>query len=299
MKSSIPKELAGVAPERPLYMKKIIVTGSNGGLGSELCRQLDEISPGSVIPFSRGVADLAKASDLEKALEKIGNADVIIHSAAMTDVDGCEKDAETAGAINFLATQAIAMTAKKMGIRAVYISTDYVFDGEKESPYVEDDKTNPLNVYGRTKLEGEKAVVKVEKSLIVRTSWLYGKTGKNFVKTMLALGEKGGALKVVDDQVGAPTYYPDLAAAIINAVEKEVSGVLHIANSGYCSWYEFAKAIFEEKRMDVDLLPVPSLEFPRPARRPANSRLNCGRYAGIAGKPLRDWRDALKEYLGV
>ncbi|MDH5542123.1 MAG: dTDP-4-dehydrorhamnose reductase [Nitrospinota bacterium] len=280
-------------------MKKVIVTGSSGGLGSELCRQIEDKWPGSSVPFDRSIADLSRADEIEKGLQDIGGEDLIIHSAAMTDVDGCEKDIESARKINVLSTQSIAEMAKKKGARLVFISSDYVFDGKKEAPYLEGDAPNPLNVYGRTKLEGERVTAQLDDSLIVRTSWLYGNTGKNFVKTMLALGEKGGPLKVVDDQVGAPTYYPDLAEAILKMVEKEVTGTVHISNSGSCSWYEFAKAIFEEKGMDVKVLPVPSSEFPRPAKRPANSRLDCGRYAGIAGKPLRDWRDALKEYLGV
>jgi len=280
-------------------MKKVIVTGSSGGLGSELCRQIEDRWPGSAIPFDRSIADLSHPEEIEKGLKNIGGEDVIIHSAAMTDVDGCEKDIESARKINVLATQSIAEMAKRKGARLVFISSDYVFDGKKEAPYLEGDAPNPLNVYGRTKLEGEGITAQLDDSLIVRTSWLYGKTGKNFVKTMLALGEKGGPLKVVDDQVGAPTYYPDLAEAILKMVDKEVTGTVHISNSGSCSWFKFAKAIFEEKGMDVKVLPVPSSEFPRPAKRPANSRLDCGRYAGIAGKPLRDWRDALKEYMGV
>lgn len=276
---------------------KVVVTGASGGLGSQFIKAAKRDFPNwNVTGFTRDECDLEKPDDAIKAIQS-KKPDIILHAAAMTAVDLCENERDLARSVNVDGTMAVTVAARQCGARILFISSDYVFDGKKQEPYREDDPVNPVSVYGATKAEGEKIVGGLEGSLIVRTSWLYGPTGKNFVKTMLELGKKGKELKVVDDQVGSPTSHMYLATAITRVIDKRASGVMNIANSGYCSWFEFAKAIFEEKGMDVDIAPVTTDQFPRPARRPANSRFDCSRYNEIAGETMPHWRNALKEML--
>jgi len=216
----------------------------------------------------------------------------VINCAAYTDVDGAESNPDTARAINGEGARHVAEAAA----RVVYVSTDYVFDGDKRGAYVESDPVNPVSEYGRSKLAGERATLTSSPhSLVVRTSWLFGAGGRNFVDTMLRAGEERSELKVVEDQVGCPTFAGHLAEALVALAEGHEHGFLHVAGSGSCSWFEFARAIFQRAGVDVDVRPCTSAEFPRPARRPANSVLASERDA----PKLPAWQEGLDAYLGV
>ena len=217
----------------------------------------------------------------------LGRVDLVLHAAAWTDVDGAESDPQDAAAVNVGGTQ----HAAELGAALVYFSTDYVFDGRKRQPYVESDAPNPLSVYGRTKLHGEAAAG--EDAWIVRSSWLYGWTGRNFVRTMLELGAARDEVAVVDDQCGCPTYVGHLAAAVRELVELP-RGVWHLASDGECTWAEFAEAIFEEAGLDCRVRRITTAELGRPAPRPAYSVLRSER----AGAPrLPHWREGLRACL--
>jgi len=276
---------------------KVAVTGSDGGLGSQLLKRCHK-KGWKLLPLTRKDADLEKPDEVEKLLTEF-RPSLILHTAAMTDVDRCEREPELAEAVNVLGTQAVVNSAKQTGAKVVYISTEFVFNGEKPEPYLESDEADPISVYGQSKLKGEKIVSLLPAHLIIRTSWLYGGGSKSFVKTMLSLGSKGEPVKVVDDQVGAPTYYPDLAGGIITLIDSDVGGTFNIVNAGCCSRFESAVEIFQQKDFDTPLEPVPSSAFKSDAKRPLNSRLNCTKFIKVAGKPLRHWKSALKEYLNV
>jgi dTDP-4-dehydrorhamnose reductase len=212
----------------------------------------------------------------------------VINCAAWTDVDGAEQHEDEALRINRDGARNVAEAAG----RVVYVSTDYVFDGTKREPYLPSDPVNPLSAYGRTKLAGERATAEANpRHFIVRTSWLFGRGGRNFVETMLQLGSERESLRVVDDQIGCPTYTGHLARAIGALVEGEDYGIHHRAGGGHCSWYEFAREIMRRAGLDCDVEPCTTEEFPRPAPRPANSVL--------AGGDLPAWQEGLEEYLGV
>ncbi|MDI6702684.1 dTDP-4-dehydrorhamnose reductase [Methanothermobacter wolfeii] len=271
---------------------RIALTGASGMLGSDLKEVLEKDH--EVLTTDVDVRDL------EGVVETIHDMqpDLVIHSAAFTDVDGAESNRETAYQVNVLGTRNIAVASSNTGASLVYISTDYVFDGEKDSGYLEFDEPNPLNFYGRTKYLGELAVRDLtDRFYIVRTSWLFGRNGRNFVKTMIELAEAGHEISVVDDQYGSPTYTHDLASAMAELIERPAYGIYHITNSENCSWYEFALEIFEVLDMDVKLKPIGSEDFPRPARRPKCSILKNHNWTMEGFKPLRSYREALKDYL--
>jgi len=227
--------------------------------------------------------------------------DVVINAAAFTDVDGCESEHEKAFAINAEGMRHVALGASRCGAKIVYLSTDYVFDGRKGRPYLEEDPTAPLNVYGRSKLKGEEYVLELsENGLIIRTQWLYGKYGKNFVFTILRLAGEKDVLSIVDDQVGAPTYTVDLAWAISRLIQKDSRGIFHAANRDGCSWYAFARAILDFSGLTrVRVVPASSKTLGRPARRPSYSVLDTGRLEKETGASLRPWKEALKDFLST
>ena len=241
--------------------------------------------------------DITDVSQVAKTFEQV-KPDVIIHTAAYTQVDQAETDRDRAYAVNALGTRNLVVESEKFGAKFVYLSTDYVFDGQKGTPYSESDRTNPQSVYGQSKRAGEEFVLSLSsKYFIVRTSWVYGKHGANFVKTMLKLGSVGKSLKVVDDQFGSPTYTADLARFLQQIIGTECYGIYHATNSGSCSWYEFAKKIFEVAGMQVELSPCTTADFPRPAPRPVNSVLE---HVGIklnGFQDLRPWQEGLKEFI--
>jgi len=245
----------------------------------------------------RADCDLADATAVADSFAAHRPTDVI-HCAAYTDVDGCERDPERAWRDNTRAAENVARATAVLGARLVHLSTDYVFDGSKPTPYVEDDAPAPLNVYGKTKLAAEAAVrAHVPRHCIVRTSWVFGPGGRNFVRTMAGLLRTRDEVRVVNDQIGSPTYTRDLAVALGAVVEGDLDGTLHVTNTGACSWYEFAAAIAARLGSTARVLPCSSAEFPRPARRPHNSVLEGTRALEAGLAPLRPWHAALDDYL--
>ena len=244
------------------------------------------------------IADIDITSP-ESVLAVIGDLkpEVVVNCAAYTDVDGCESNVETAMSVNGEGVGYLAMACRECGALLVQVSTDYVFDGGKGTPYIEDDAPCPLSIYGESKLAGEMNAAFCREHLIVRTQWLYGLHGKNFVETMLRLGAEKNELAVVDDQTGSPTWTVDLARAVIALIDNGCRGIYHAANSEYCSWNDFAKAIFAEAGLNVVVSPMTTTELNRPARRPLYSTLECGKLAADTGFRPQSWRKALQEYL--
>lgn len=277
---------------------KILITGANGMLGCDLQKALSKDHE-----LILGTIDKFDITDIDATIDfmKVSKPDVVIHAAAYTDVDGCESNVDHAYRVNALGARNVAVGCQYIDAAMVYISTDYVFDGEKGSSYTEFDATNPLSIYGKSKLEGENYVRKIcNKHYIVRTSWLFGKNGKNFITTMLNLAETRDEISVVDDQMGSPTYTLDLAKAISQLIAKPTYGTFHITNSDYCSWYQFAKEIFETagvKKIKVNRISTEELN--RPAPRPKYSVLDnyCWRLEGY--NKLRSYKEALKEYIST
>ena len=226
-------------------------------------------------------------------------ADAVIHCAAYTAVDAAEDHVDLCRRINGEGTRNVALACRETGAKLMYISTDYVFDGTGTRPWEPDDERHPLNVYGQTKYEGELAVEELtEKFFIVRIAWVFGVAGKNFIKTMLRLGEERGAVSVVDDQVGSPTYTYDLARLLVDMIQTDRYGRYHATNEGLCSWYEFAKEIFRQAGMDqVQVTPVTSDQFPAKATRPSNSRMSKEKLQENGFTPLPTWQDALGRFL--
>ena len=275
---------------------KILVTGYNGQLGYDVVKELNSRSV-----ECRGV-DM-EDFDITDRDETVGYIcdyapDAVIHCAAYTAVDRAEDDEENCRKVNADGTENIAVACEKLRAKMLYVSTDYVYGGDGEAPFETDSPTNPKNVYGVTKLEGEKAVMKyIDKFFIVRTSWVFGIHGSTFVTTLLRLGDEKESLNVVCDQVGSPTYTPDLARLICDLIVTEKYGIYHGTNENFCSWAEFAAEIMKLGGKKTVINPVPSSEYPTKAERPHNSRLSkkCLDEAGI--KRLPTWQDALKRFL--
>ena len=275
---------------------KIIITGAQGQLGQELVKQLDKKYEYDVIKTDRDTLDITNIENVNTfILEQ--NPDVVINCAAHTAVDLCETDMENAYKINAIGPRNLAIACEKVGAKLVQVSTDYVFDGNGTRPYREDDITCPNSVYGTSKLMGENLVREFcSKYFIVRTAWLYGE-GNNFVRTMLKLSETNSELNVVNDQIGSPTSTVDLAKAIIDLIHTEHYGIYHGTCEGQCSWYDFAKKIFEIKNIDIKVNPVTSDEFKRPAPRPKYSVLDNFMLKLVGLNSFRKWEDSLEEYL--
>ena len=275
---------------------KILVTGANGQLGRELVL-LQAPRDTEIVGFGRDELDITDLGQCRSVI-RAHQPDAIIHCAAYTKVDQAESEPDEAYRVNAYGTRNAALAAEEIGAKFIYISTDYVFDGRADKPYREYDRTDPRTVYGLSKLAGEQLVQSLSsRYFIVRTSWVYGKHGANFVKTMLKLAGERDRLRVVHDQIGSPTYTLDLARFLLELVKTDYFGVYHASNSGHCSWYEFAKAIFEERRLNVHVEPCTTEEFPRPAPRPAWSVLDHGAMRAHGFEPLRPWREALRHYL--
>lgn len=276
---------------------RIAVTGAAGGLGGSLMMLLSGRDGVEALPVTRKEADLADGAAVGEVIRRL-RPDVVVHCAAMTAVDRCESDKDLAWRINVAGTRAVADAARGIGSRLVYISTDYVFDGAKDGAYAPGDAPHPLNVYGVTKWEAEKITLDTLGGLVVRSSWLFSRRGKSFVRTVLELAAKQSEIRMVSDQTGAPTWSKDLAAAVYVCIEKNASGILHVANAGGCTWHEYAKKILALKGISgVTVTPITSDELGRPARRPKNSRLDCSAFTALAGRPMRRWDEALKEML--
>lgn len=281
--------------ESDLQMK-IIITGSKGQLGQELVELLSKKNEVYAYDLEIDITDFSKIISFFPSK----NPDIILHCAAYTDVDGCEINPEQAYQINSEGTKNVATAAKKSNASMVYISTDFVFDGKKEEPYLESDEPNPLSVYGKSKLDGEKHVKNLlNKYWITRTSWLFGK-GKNFVQTILKLAKERDELSIVDDQVGSPTYAKDLAKKIVELTQAPTYGLYHVSNQGSCSWFEFAKDILESAGIKgIKVKPITSKELKRPAERPKYSVMKNSMLERNGFKPMRNYKEALQEYLNA
>jgi len=270
----------------------ILVIGAKGMLGTDLMGILS----GEVRGLDVEEIDITSLESTRRVLLTL-KPSVIINAAAYTDVDGCEKNRELAMQVNGEGVAHLALAALEIGAKLVQISTDYVFDGEKATPWVEDDAANPLSVYGESKLAGELNARLVPDHLIVRTQWLYGLHGKNFVETMLRLGRERNELSVVNDQIGSPTWTVDLGFAIKALIEAGCRGTYHAANAGFCSWNGFTKAILEEVGLHPTVNPMTTEELGRPAARPLYSVLDCAKLVTDTGFQPEPWRDALRKYL--
>lgn len=269
-------------------MVKVLVTGAKGMLGQDLC-PIFEQNGYSVVRTDVDTMDITNLENVATVIDR-EIPDVVVHCAAYTNVDKTEDDLETARLINTTGTENLAKVCGAKNITLVYISTDYVFNGMKNTPYLPEDKTEPINNYGLTKFEGEEAVRKYcEKYFITRTSWLYGIHGKNFVETMISLADKP-ELNVVDDQIGCPTWTVELANGILKLLDTNVYGIYHVCGSGVTTWHGFAQEIFKQAGLEVNLKPCTTDEFPRPAKRPRYSVMQNNRIC-------RDWKVALQDYM--
>jgi dTDP-4-dehydrorhamnose reductase len=275
---------------------RVVVTGAAGQLGKDVLLELARKNH-QAYGLDRQQLDITIEKDVMAYISEV-KPDVILHCAAYTNVDAAEENEDAAYAVNAAGTEYLAKAASQTGAKMLYVSTDYVFDGSANEPYEVDEPTKALGAYGRTKLAGEQLLQKhLDEFFIVRTAWVFGIHGNNFVKTMLRLGKERGEVGVVHDQVGSPTYTVDLAQFMVELMETDKYGVYHATNSGICSWYEFAVEIFKQAELDVKVNPLTSDQFPRPAARPKYSVLSKKRIEQEGLKPLRDWKQALGAYL--
>ena len=278
-------------------MTRIVVTGAGGQVGAELARSTAWADDDQVTTLTRAVLDITDGQAVTATLDRL-RPDVVVNAAAYTAVDAAEDDEETARSVNATAVGHLADWAEAAGARLIHVSTDYVFDGTKDDWYVETDAIAPIGAYGRTKAAGEAAARRATDHVILRTAWVYGALGNNFVATMLRLGHERDELAVVADQTGCPTSAADIANAIIRLVDEapDVRGTYHLASPTSATWHEFATAILAD-RIDAGLVvrPITTAEYPTPAARPANSRLDSSALRGVSGIGVRNWQDALGE----
>lgn len=281
---------------------KVLVTGVNGQLGYDVVLELKK-RQFEVIETDRNNMDITNRENVEKFISE-NHPDAVVHCAAWTAVDAAEEpeNFDKVRAVNVEGTRYIAEACKKINAKMIYISTDYVFDGQGTAPWQPDDKNYaPLNVYGQSKLDGELAVADIlDKYFIVRIAWVFGKNGKNFVDTMINVGKNHDEVKVVNDQIGTPTYTPDLARLLVDMLETEKYGYYHATNEGgFISWYDFTKEIYRQAGLDTKIIPVTTEEYGlSKAKRPFNSRLDKSKLIQNGFTPLPTWQDALKRHLG-
>ncbi len=283
---------------------KILITGSSGMLGTDL---LNLLRQEMALPAYNGNIEIidtphekldVSLKDEVSEVVSTHTPDIIINCAAFTNVDKCEAERESAFNVNAMGPKHIATAAKKCGAKVIHISTDFVFDLTSDRQYVEEDKTNPLSEYGKSKLEGERNIQDFcDSFLIVRTSWLFGHKRTNFASKMLELSEHKKELFVVTDEIGSPTYTPDLAEALWALINQECEGIIHVSNDGSCSRYEWAEYIFKAMGCNIKINPIKSSHWNRPAKIPLTSTLNCNKFAIITGIRMRSWQEALTEYL--
>lgn len=274
---------------------RVLVTGVKGQLGYDVMNELaGRGHEGIGVDIQE--MDITDAASVEKVITEAA-PDAVIHCAAYTAVDAAEDNVDLCRRVNAGGTENIARVCKTLNCKMMYISTDYVFNGQGTRPWEPDDKREPLNVYGQTKYEGELAVETLEKFFLVRIAWVFGVNGKNFIKTMLNLGKTRDHLTVVADQIGSPTYTYDLARLLVDMIETDKYGRYHATNEGLCSWYEFACEIFKQAGMNVTVSPVTSDQYPAKAKRPMNSRMDKSKLDEMGFKRLPSWQDALGRYL--
>ena len=280
---------------------RVVLLGAAGMLGSELAaslrRRLGDDAKARLRTFDQSELDITDRDAVARAIQGI-RPGVVINAAAYTDVERCESEVKLATSVNVAGARNVAQACRDAAATLVHFSTDYVFDGRAQQPYRCDDTANPLNVYGRSKWEGEQAVRAVGcRHLLVRSSWLYGAAGRNFVEAILAEVESGRPLRVVDDQIGRPTFAKDLSEAVLRLLDTRVEGAVHFANSEHCSWFQFAEEIMRQARLNVLVEPISSDQLDRRAVRPAYSVLDLSRYTQQTGQTPPRWRDALGRYL--
>jgi len=276
-------------------MKKVLIIGADGMLGGELFRTLREkdVCIGSTIQ-ELDISDYDQTIETIKKLEP----QVVINVAAFTMVDLCEQEKEKAFAANAEGAKNVAIGCQEVGAKCIYLSTDYVFDGKKKTPYGEDDSPNPISVYGLSKFQGEKYIEEIlDDYLIIRSSWLFAQEGSNFVNTIIKLSREKKELTMVNNQKGSPTYTKDLGQAISLLVEKDLKGIFHITNNGCCTWFEFAQKILDLIGSSMKLIPISSSHCGRAAQRPDNSVLNCEKLRKKTGLIMPHWKDALARCL--
>ena len=275
---------------------KILLLGHKGMLGSDLLLKLN--MEHEVVGMDKEEIDIVSAKECVNAIKNT-EPNIVINAAAYTNVDACESAKEECFAVNAEAVKNIADACRNKNIRIIHFSTDYVFDGTAKHPYKEDDQCNPINAYGESKLAGERYLQSLaDDYILIRTSWLYGVKGKNFVQTILEKAKTAPTLSVVDDQVGSPTYTKDLAAAVDLLISQNLKGIFHITNRGSCSWYQFSVKILQEEGIhDIDVTPIKSDQLPRPAKRPAYSVLSMKKFIQTTGKTMQPWQLALQDYL--
>jgi dTDP-4-dehydrorhamnose reductase len=292
---------------------RILVTGKNGQLGQSIYKIVNTANDGNLPPnefifVGREELDLSSESSISHYFDRSNKFDVIINCAAYTAVDKAEEEQDLANQVNHLGVKQLAQIAKTQQAKLIHISTDYVFDGESDKPYIETDETNPINVYGRTKLAGEKALQAVMpmNAVIIRTSWVYSEYGNNFVKTMFRLGKERDELNVVSDQIGSPTYVTDLAGAILEIIKnkefKEISQatqIYHYSNKGEISWCDFAKEIFKIAKVDCKVNPITIQQYPAPAKRPKNTLMSKDKIAEIFSVKIPDWKKSLNTCMSI
>ncbi len=275
---------------------KVLVTGVKGQLGHDVQVELEKRNH-TCVGVDIEEMDITDETSVNRVIKEAA-VDAVIHCAAYTAVDAAEDNQELCAKVNALGTEYIAKTCKELDIKMMYISTDYVFDGQGETPWNPDDERNPLNVYGQTKYEGELAIEEnLEKFFTVRIAWVFGVNGNNFIKTMLKLAETRDELSVVDDQIGSPTFTLDLAVLLVDMIETDKYGRYHATNEGLCTWYEFAKEIFKQAGVEIKVEPTTSDKFPAKAKRPHNSRMNKDKLSENGFHRLPTWQDAVSRYL--
>jgi dTDP-4-dehydrorhamnose reductase len=281
-------------------MIKVLVTGANGQLGRSIKKIVSSVKQNNVFVFvGRSELDFNQSDNFEKYFKE-NNFNVVINCAAYTAVDKAEEEVELANQINHLAVKQLANILNKQQTKLIHISTDYVFDGKSDNPYLETDTPNPINVYGKTKLAGEEAIqeVMLTNAVIIRTSWVYSEYGNNFVDTILRLGKERDELNVVNDQIGSPTYASDLAHAILEIIKSEefrevgrTTQIYHYSNKGEISWYEFAKKILKIAMVDCKVNPITTEQYPVPAKRPKNTVMNKSKIVNLV---ISDWVESLQ-----
>ena len=278
----------------------VLVTGANGQLGQSLQFIAEKYPQIDFVFCDSKALDITQKAGIESVFNKI-KPDFCINTAAYTAVDKAETETEKAEAINVTGAKNLAEICKEFKTQLIHVSTDFVFDGTKKTPYTEEDIPNPKSVYGKTKLEGEKAIQAVlEDYFIIRTSWVYSQFGANFMKTMLRLGAERDSLSVVNDQIGTPTNAVDLAEALVQIVvfvsqhpAHKVNGIYNFSNEGSCSWFDFAKKIFENNTINIDLQPIPTSSYPTPAQRPKYSVLDKTKIKLVFGIAIKSWEESL------
>lgn len=274
----------------------VLVTGITGQLGYDVLKVLEKRGI-KCIGTTRKEIDLSTEEGSKNFILK-NKPSAVIHCAAYTAVDKAESEAELAITVNGLGARRIAEACREIDAKMLFVSTDYVFGGDGKKTYEVGDEKNPVNTYGRSKLLGEDAVsMLLKKYFIVRTSWVFGSNGKNFVKTMLNLADKNKKLRVVDDQIGSPTYTADLAPLLVDMIQTEKFGVYHATNEGFCSWAEFAKEIFKQANKKVEVESIATADYPTPAKRPFNSRLSKKSLDDAGFERLPSWEDAIGRFL--